>query len=195
MNAWAILKVHNKFKGLCQMQIKEVFHGHSLCSIVVNRLLLISKRRTFCKKCIIIMFLDEICIWLAVLLFVLSKALRIENAHDACWALIIEWIAMRICFFLTFKCCLMCLFSAIQYDSLAEWSKALASGASPQGRGFEPHSCHFFLVKHQESSDLHPKEFVDNSRADHSRRRCHLCKVISVSINCPCKSHRLPWMV
>ena len=29
------------------------------------------------------------------------------------------------------------------YDSLAEWSKALASGASPQGRGFEPHSCHF----------------------------------------------------
>ena len=25
-------------------------------------------------------------------------------------------------------------------DSLAEWSKALASGASPQGRGFEPHS-------------------------------------------------------
>jgi hypothetical protein len=29
-----------------------------------------------------------------------------------------------------------------QRDSLAEWSKALASGASPQGRGFEPHSCH-----------------------------------------------------
>merc|ERR1712023_171484 len=26
-------------------------------------------------------------------------------------------------------------------DSLAEWSKALAQGASPQGRGFEPHSC------------------------------------------------------
>lgn len=26
-------------------------------------------------------------------------------------------------------------------DSLAEWSKALASGASPQGRGFEPRSC------------------------------------------------------
>ena len=25
-------------------------------------------------------------------------------------------------------------------DSLAEWSKALAQGASPQGRGFEPHS-------------------------------------------------------
>ena len=28
-------------------------------------------------------------------------------------------------------------------DSLAEWSKALAQGASPQGRGFEPHSCHY----------------------------------------------------
>ena len=27
-------------------------------------------------------------------------------------------------------------------DSLAEWSKALAPGASPQGRGLEPHSCH-----------------------------------------------------
>ena len=27
-------------------------------------------------------------------------------------------------------------------DSLAKWSKALASGASPQGRGLEPHSCH-----------------------------------------------------
>ena len=29
-----------------------------------------------------------------------------------------------------------------RHDSLAEWSKALASGASPQGRGLEPHSCH-----------------------------------------------------
>ena len=28
-------------------------------------------------------------------------------------------------------------------DSLAAWFKALASGASPQGRGFEHHSCHF----------------------------------------------------
>ena len=34
-------------------------------------------------------------------------------------------------------------FSSCKQDSLAEWSKALASGASPQGRGFEPHSCHF----------------------------------------------------
>ncbi len=31
-------------------------------------------------------------------------------------------------------------------DSLAEWSKALAQGASPQGRGFEPHSCHSCAV-------------------------------------------------
>ena len=29
------------------------------------------------------------------------------------------------------------------WDGLAEWSKALASGASPKGRGFEPHSRHF----------------------------------------------------
>ena len=29
-----------------------------------------------------------------------------------------------------------------KHDSLAEWSKALAQGASPQGRGLEPHSCH-----------------------------------------------------
>ena len=34
-------------------------------------------------------------------------------------------------------------------DSLAEWSKALASGASPQGRGFEPHSCHSLCATRQ----------------------------------------------
>ena len=28
------------------------------------------------------------------------------------------------------------------YDSLAEWSKALAPGARLQGRGLEPHSFH-----------------------------------------------------
>ena len=33
---------------------------------------------------------------------------------------------------------------ALQWqDSLAERSKAVAQGAIPQGRGFEPHSCHF----------------------------------------------------
>ena len=30
-------------------------------------------------------------------------------------------------------------------DSLAEWFKALASGASPSGRGLEPRSCHLRL--------------------------------------------------
>ena len=40
--------------------------------------------------------------------------------------------------------------SLCKQDSLAEWSKALASGASPQGRGFEPHSCHVRIpYKHQ----------------------------------------------
>ena len=32
-------------------------------------------------------------------------------------------------------------------DSLAEWSKVLASGASPQGRGLEPRSCQFSAAK------------------------------------------------
>ena len=30
--------------------------------------------------------------------------------------------------------------------SVAEWSKALALGASPKGRGFEPHHYHLFLL-------------------------------------------------
>ena len=37
---------------------------------------------------------------------------------------------------------MICFARRKKHDSLAEWSKALASGASPQGRGFEPHSCH-----------------------------------------------------
>ena len=40
--------------------------------------------------------------------------------------------------------------SLSKHDSLAEWSKALASGASPQGRGFEPHSCHFSFLDDDE---------------------------------------------
>ena len=32
------------------------------------------------------------------------------------------------------------------YDSLAEQSKAVAQGAIPKGRGFEPHSCQFLLL-------------------------------------------------
>ena len=38
----------------------------------------------------------------------------------------------------------------VSQDSLAERSKALAYGASPQGRGFEPHNCHIF------TRPLHP---------------------------------------
>ena len=34
-----------------------------------------------------------------------------------------------------------------QKGSLAERSKALASGASPKGRGFESHSCHLFAIE------------------------------------------------
>ena len=39
--------------------------------------------------------------------------------------------------------------------SVAEWSKALVLGTSPQGRGFESHRCHMFyiLLEHQHSSD------------------------------------------
>ena len=29
-------------------------------------------------------------------------------------------------------------------DKMAEWSKAVASGAIPKGRGFKSHSCHAF---------------------------------------------------
>jgi hypothetical protein len=50
-------------------------------------------------------------------------------------------------------------------NSLAEWSKALAQCASPQGRGFEPHSCHWvrrgFLLRRA----LVAKPQVRNDRA------------------------------
>ena len=32
-------------------------------------------------------------------------------------------------------------------DALAERSKAVAQGAIPKGRRFEPHSCHFLLLE------------------------------------------------
>ena len=38
----------------------------------------------------------------------------------------------------------MCPIAAAQ-DSLAERSKAVAQGATPQGRGFEPRSCHSLI--------------------------------------------------
>ena len=34
-------------------------------------------------------------------------------------------------------------------DSVAEWSKALASGASPNGRGFESHRCHSYFAQYK----------------------------------------------
>ena len=42
-------------------------------------------------------------------------------------------------------CVDVCPIAAAQ-DSLAERSKAVAQGAIPQGRGFEPHSCHLAAV-------------------------------------------------
>ena len=48
-------------------------------------------------------------------------------------------------------------------DSLAEWSKALAPGASPQGRGFESHSCHLSFPKKTKSSIV--KSVGSNPRA------------------------------
>ena len=38
-------------------------------------------------------------------------------------------------------------------DTLAEWSKALASGASPQGRGSEPRRCHMIIINMCELPD------------------------------------------
>jgi hypothetical protein len=38
------------------------------------------------------------------------------------------------------------------HDSLAERSKAVAQGAIPKGRGFEPHSCQFSAIRAQLSS-------------------------------------------
>jgi hypothetical protein len=41
-------------------------------------------------------------------------------------------------------------------DGLAEWSKALASGASPQGRGFEPHSRHMNTCMKKHAQPISP---------------------------------------
>ena len=38
--------------------------------------------------------------------------------------------------------------------SLAEWSKALAQGACPQGRGIEPHNCHCSSMLSLQNSDI-----------------------------------------
>ena len=45
------------------------------------------------------------------------------------------------------------------YDSLAERSKAVAQGAIPKGRGFEPHSCHL----HAPLASSHPEPGDDTA--------------------------------
>ena len=65
------------------------------------------------------------------------------------------------------QCCCCC---CSEHDSLAEWSKALASGASPQGRGLEPHSCHFCLKLMK-----YPLKHVISHAANHCQRRIHVC--------------------
>ena len=66
------------------------------------------------------------CLWLRG-----GRALACANMTHA------RWLVPELC-----DASLLC-DCAVSIDSLAEWSKALAPGASPQGRGFEPHSCHF----------------------------------------------------
>ena len=41
-----------------------------------------------------------------------------------------------------------------KHDSLAERSKAVAQGAIPKGRGFEPHSCHSLCPRAAEGGGL-----------------------------------------
>ena len=56
--------------------------------------------------------------------------------------------------------------SLCKQDSLAERSKALASGASPQGRGFEPHSCHILILRAKLG------EMVNKTQLSHSYSAC-----------------------
>ena len=57
---------------------------------------------------------------------------------------------------------------ALACDSLAAWSKALASGASPQGRGFEPHSCHFFFNgEYQLANHILERRSTTDARPQH----------------------------
>ena len=47
-------------------------------------------------------------------------------------------------------------------DSLAEWSKAPALGAGPQGRGFESHSCHIIAPSRVLLTSLRFANFLVN---------------------------------
>jgi hypothetical protein len=62
-------------------------------------------------------------------------------------------------------CVVVARMTAHGQDSLAEWSKALAQGASPQGRGFEPHSCHWVRRGFLLHMALVAKPQVRNDRA------------------------------
>ena len=48
-----------------------------------------------------------------------------------------RWLIVRLC------CVCVCV---CVRGRLAEWSTALAAGASPQGREFEPHGCHRYIA-------------------------------------------------
>ena len=56
---------------------------------------------------------------------------------------------------------------------MAEWSKALRLGRSPQGRGFKPHRCHFAeLLTSNEYNLVHRgHNFVEDTVAEWLRRR------------------------
>ena len=63
------------------------------------------------------------------------------------------------------------------HDSLAEWSKALASGASPQGCGLEPHSCQLARRREREAGTHMSTtlDLVHISRVDEEPRIEQLC--------------------
>ena len=75
-----------------------------------------------------------------------------------------------------FECLISCLRLILtdHQDSLAEWSKALAPGASPQGRGFEPHSCHCSDVS--SGSPVGKPVGVSRTLGGSRARRCSLAR-------------------
>ena len=65
-------------------------------------------------------------------------------------------------------------------DSLAERSKAVAQGAIPQGRGFEPHSCHI-RAGHLDLTSLIPTRSLSAQRAV---CRCRLPPLLDINFSC-----------
>ena len=68
---------------------------------------------------------------LAVALSTLAEASLEEEQPQV----VASWVAMA----MQLQKRLQCIFAIFTWVSLAEWSKVPASGASPQGRGLEPH--------------------------------------------------------